>query len=282
MFDSDAAECDSDVDNTTFLLLPTIDCKKMPPFLVILVTTTHSQEDARMAIRQTWGKSRTIDDKLVLTLFLLGTTKQSKTEKCRFAAENSIYKDFIQKDFIDVYSNLTRKTLMGMEWISKYCPETSFAMKTDTDVFVNPFFLIQKLVEKNQTTNFFTGFLKRNEYPIRSIFNKWYVNTREFPDDRYPPFCSGTGYVFSVDVAQKIHGISANVTFFKLEDVYVGLCLQKVGISLQELHTTETFFPVKLSFSVCRYRNIVTSHQVRPYEIQLYWEAMERATDEKC
>ncbi|KAM4701837.1 beta-1,3-galactosyltransferase 5-like [Discoglossus pictus] len=280
LFDSDATGCDTDVENTTFLLIPTINCKKMHPFLVILVTTTHNQEDARMAIRQTWGKSRTIEDKLVLTLFLLGTTKQNKTEK--IAAENSIYKDIIQKDFVDVYSNLTCKTLMGMEWISKYCPETRFVMKTDTDVFVNPFFLVQKLAEKNQTTNFFTGFLKLNDYPIRNISSKWYVNTIEFPYTKYPPFCSGTGYVFSMDVAQKIHGISANVKFFKLEDVYVGLCLQKVRISLQELHTTETFFPEKLSFSVCSYRNIVTSHPVAPYEILQYWEAMERAIDENC
>ncbi|XP_053561890.1 beta-1,3-galactosyltransferase 5 [Bombina bombina] len=273
---------DSGTVNSTFLMLPKIDCKTEPPYLVILITTTPNQQKARMAIRDTWGKERWIGDKRVVAYFLLGTTQIGRKEEYSLAVERHMYKDFIQKDFIDVYSNLTYKTLMGLEWINHYCPETSFVMKTDTDMFVNPVYLVQKLLEKNQTTNLFTGFLKLNEFPIRIKSSKWYTSIEEYPKDRYPPFCSGTGYVFSVDVAQKIYQISGIVPFFKLEDVYIGLCLEKIEIRLQEFHNQQLFYPEKPPFSVCSYRNIVTSHGFLPHEIQMYWEAMERADDEEC
>ncbi|MEE6517193.1 hypothetical protein FKM82_027259 [Ascaphus truei] len=270
-------------DNDTFLLMPKVDCKKKPPFLVILVTTTYNQQEARMAIRQSWGKERRIGDKRVVTYFLLGTNaKKNKQEASTLAAESNLYKDIIQKNFIDVYYNLTIKTLMGVDWIYHYCSETSFVMKTDADVFINVFYLVHLISQKNQPTNFFTGFLKPDEYPIRNIFSKWYVNEYEYQQDKYPPFCSGTGYVFSSDVAQQIHNISASVPFLKLEDVFIGLCLDKLKIPLQELHAEQTFFPEKIAFSVCHYRKIVTSHGIQPHETLLYWKAMQRSQDEKC
>ncbi|KAM8976661.1 beta-1,3-galactosyltransferase 5 [Pelodytes ibericus] len=264
-----------------YVLSPEIDCKKNPPFLVLLVTTTYDQKPARMAIRQSWGKARTIKGNHVVSFFLLGATA-SPQDQASLVEESKSYRDIMQRDFIDAYSNLTIKTIMGIDWIHHFCPETSYAMKVDTDVFVNTLYLVDLLLRKNKTSNFFTGFLKPNEYPIRSPFSKWYASVHEYPDIKYPPFCSGTGYVFSVDVAHKIHNITAVVPFFKLEDVYIGLCLDRLKIPLDELHTEQTFFPDRISFSVCNYRKIITSHGMNPHEIELYWKTLESSADEKC
>ncbi|XP_075710736.1 beta-1,3-galactosyltransferase 5 isoform X2 [Rhinoderma darwinii] len=272
-----------DYSNKVFMKLPDVDCRETPPFLVLLVTTTHGQKEARTAIRQTWGKERRIQGKRVVTYFLLGSReKASAKEKLNLAQESIIYKDIIQRNFIDTYYNLTIKTLVGLQWITRYCPQASYVMKTDTDMFINTFYLVDLLLRKNQTSNFFTGFLKLDESPIRNIFSKWYISKREYVGEKYPPFCSGTGYMFSTDVAQKIYNISMSTPFFKLEDVYVGICLERLKIPLQELHSEPTFFASKPPFSVCKYRNIVTAHEVQPQEIVLYWEALQRSKNEHC
>ncbi|XP_009955401.1 PREDICTED: beta-1,3-galactosyltransferase 2-like [Leptosomus discolor] len=60
--------------------------------------------------------------------------------------ESKQYHDTIQRDFLDTYHNLTLKTLTGMKWVTSYCSGVSFAMKPDSDVFVNTIYLIEKLL----------------------------------------------------------------------------------------------------------------------------------------
>ncbi|NXW65624.1 B3GT5 galactosyltransferase, partial [Eurystomus gularis] len=256
-----------------FLQVPHIDCHKNPPFLVLLVTSSYHHFDARMAIRQTWGKERTVAGQRLVTYFLLGST-MNLSQQADITAESQKYKDIIQKNFTDTYYNLTVKTMMGMEWIHRFCYQSSFVMKTDTDVFVNVFYLTELLLRKKRTTRFFTGFLKLNEYPIRKRDSKWYVSREEYPEKAYPPFCSGTGYVLSTDVASHIYNISESVSFIKLEDVFIGLCLDKLKIQPEELHSEQTFFPEKIRFSVARFKKIVMCHEVEPSEQLSYWNRL--------
>ncbi|XP_014428765.1 beta-1,3-galactosyltransferase 5-like [Pelodiscus sinensis] len=264
-----------------FLHLPDIDCRRTPPFLVLLVTSAPGQLEARMAIRQTWGKHRLVAGKRIVTYFLLGiTTKESDLIEIIF--ESQKYRDIIQKDFMDSYYNLTLKTMMGIEWVHKFCSQSRFVMKTDTDMFVNIFYLSELLLRKNRRTRFFTGFLKRNERPIRDRGSKWYVSKAEYPASTYPPFCSGTGYVLSTDVVSQIYNISESVSFIKLEDVFIGLCLAKLKINPEELHSEQTFFSDEVRFSICRFKKIVTSHHVKPHQLLIYWVLLEKSKDEEC
>ncbi|XP_007428035.1 beta-1,3-galactosyltransferase 5-like [Python bivittatus] len=268
-------------DSGHFLLLPHLDCSQNPPFLVALVTSSPTQLKVRVVIRKTWGKKKIIANKLIVTYFLLGTTLNPEAQVA-VINESLKYGDIIQKNFIDAYYNLTLKTMMGIEWIHKFCPQSSFVMKTDSDVFVNTYYLTELLLKRNQNTRFFTGFLKLNEHPIRQMSSKWYVSKNEYPRNTYPPFCSGTGYVFSTDVASLVYNISDNIPFVKLEDVFIGLCLAELNIKLENLNSKQTFFPEGLEFSPCRFKKIVTSHFVRPHELLIYWNALERSMDEKC
>ncbi|KAM5180910.1 beta-1,3-galactosyltransferase 5-like [Mantella aurantiaca] len=262
-----------------FVTVPESNCKQDPPFLVLLVTTVQDQKEERMAIRKTWGKEQRIHGKRVVTFFLFGTNPDNPDN---LSEEVNTYKDIIQKDFVDAYYNLTIKTLTGLDWIVHHCPQTRYVMKTDTDMFVNTIFLVELLMRKNQTSNLFTGILKPDDAPIRNVFSKWYISKREFKGDKYPPFCSGTGYVLSVDVAQRIFKVSFSMPFFKLEDVFIGICLNRLKISLQELHSQPIFYDFKPSFSVCTYRSLVTAHEVQPQENLLYWEALWKAQEEQC
>ncbi|XP_046507643.1 beta-1,3-galactosyltransferase 5-like [Equus quagga] len=264
-----------------FLQLPDVDCGQNPPFLVLLVTSSQEQTLARTVIRNTWGQEKIVKGKRIKSLFLLGTTTSKATSKA-VAHEGRQYRDIIQKDFLDVYFNLTLKTMMGIEWIHRFCPQAAFVMKTDSDMFINIYYLTELLLKKNRTTRFFTGFLKMHDYPIRMKQSKWFVSKYEYPWDRYPPFCSGTAYVFSGDVARQVYEVSETVPFLKLEDVFVGLCLAKLKIKPEELHSEQTFFPGGLSFSTCRFRKIVASHFVKPNDMLIYWHALESSLGEEC
>uniref|UniRef100_A0A8C5T0W5 Hexosyltransferase n=1 Tax=Malurus cyaneus samueli TaxID=2593467 RepID=A0A8C5T0W5_9PASS len=257
-----------------FSQLPDVDCHQNPPFLVLLVASSFWQVDARMAIRHTWGRERMVAGKRLVTFFLLGSAGDAG-QQADIAAESLRHRDIIQKNFTDTYYNLTLKTMMGIEWIHRFCSQSSFVMKTDTDVFVNVFYLTELLLRKKRTTGFFTGFLKLHEYPIRRRGSKWYVSREEYPGKTYPPFCSGTGYVLSSDVASRIYNISESVSFIKLEDVFIGLCLAKLKIGLEELHSEQTFFPERIRFSVPRFKKIVMCHEIKPSEQLSYWNRLE-------
>ncbi|XP_008825149.1 beta-1,3-galactosyltransferase 5-like [Nannospalax galili] len=222
-----------------------------------------------------------ISGQQVRTLFLLGAS-DSTDEMAATAQESQEHRDIIQKDFKDVYYNLTLKTMMGMEWVHHFCPQATFVMKTDSDMFVNVGYLTELLLRKNKTTRFFTGFLMINYVAIRSKFSKWFVSKFEYPWDRYPPFCSGTGYVLSTDVAKEVYRVSESIPFLKLEDVFVGLCLAKLKIRPEKLHSKQTFFPGGLRFSVCRFQKIVTCHYVTPHNLLNYWQALESNQEEDC
>ncbi|XP_043936465.1 beta-1,3-galactosyltransferase 5-like isoform X2 [Protopterus annectens] len=177
-------------DRYDFLILPDAQCQENPPFLVILVTTTHDQFNSRMVIRKTWGKMRYIKSRRIVTYFLLGTTA-SLAYQSSVLNESAQYGDLLQMNFTDTYRNLTLKTVLAMKWVHQFCSSSSFVMKTDTDMFVNVFYLTKLLLWRKRISNFVTGFLKMNEKPIRIKTSKWYISKDEYPLEVYPTFCSG-------------------------------------------------------------------------------------------
>ncbi|XP_012586389.1 PREDICTED: beta-1,3-galactosyltransferase 5-like, partial [Condylura cristata] len=198
------------------------------------------------------------------------------------AREGQQHRDTVQKDFLDTYDNLTLKTMMGMEWVHRYCPQAAFAMKTDSDMFINVYYLVELLLKKNQTSRFFAGLLYENALPVRARPHKWFVSREDYPLDTYPAYCDGTGYVFSSDVASLVYNVSGSVPFIRLEDVYVGLCLQKLDIRPRQLHTRQSFSRDGPPFSVCGYRQVVSRHHIKPQEMRLYWYGLESSLGEEC
>ncbi|XP_010193189.1 PREDICTED: beta-1,3-galactosyltransferase 2-like, partial [Mesitornis unicolor] len=71
--------------------------------------------------------------------------------------ENSLHGDLIQQDFMDTYNNLTLKTLMGMEWVSKHCPNASYVVKADSDVFLNLNYLVAQRLSVINMEDCFVG-----------------------------------------------------------------------------------------------------------------------------
>ncbi|XP_069020436.1 beta-1,3-galactosyltransferase 2-like [Embiotoca jacksoni] len=255
-------------------------------FLVLLIATEARQVEARNAIRQTWGNESVAPALGLIRLFLLGKKEGELglLQQKMLQAESRRHHDIIQQDFLDSYKNLTIKTLMGMNWVAMHCPQASYVMKTDSDMFVNTEYLIYKLLrpELKPKKNYFTGNNMRGFAPNRNKNSKWYMPPELYPSEKYPTFCSGTGYVFSGDVAGKIYLASLSIQHLHLEDVYVGICLAKLRIEPTPPPNEFLFNHWRVSYSSCKYSHLITSHGFHPNELLKYWHHLQSNKRNAC
>ncbi|XP_063283434.1 beta-1,3-galactosyltransferase 2-like [Pelobates fuscus] len=251
-------------------------CKDQNPFLIFLISTIAKEVKQRQVIRNTWANEANgaKDGLTIMHLFMLGFENQADSKL--ILSESQKYHDIIQKDFKEAYNNLTFKTLMGMEWISTYCPQSKYVMKTDSDMFVNTEYLLEMLQPNLPSKqDFFTGAVAKDPVPHRWKESKWYVPYSVYPESHYPDFCSGTGYLLSGDLAPKILRSSYKIKYLHLEDVYVAICLKKEGIKITDPPTNNLFNVERVPFSPCGYYNLITSHSMPPSLILQYWQNMQ-------
>ncbi|XP_077993956.1 beta-1,3-galactosyltransferase 1-like [Glandiceps talaboti] len=249
-------------------------------FLLILVTSAPRHYTRRMAIRKTWGRHQRLgkfSDKNVITLFLLGKPKNTSIQMA-LHQEDRLYHDIIQEDFIDSYKNLTIKTIMGLKWAYYYCQEAKYVMKTDDDMLVNTRTMVTYL-ETADTTEFMVGWMFKNPKVVRDPNSKWFVPLEQYPYALYPPYCVGTGYVMSADVAFNVYMTSLKTSFFWLEDVYFGMCLLKLGIKPR---MNELFDMRNVPYDLCTYRKFLTVHEVSIQNLYKMWEDMSARQNETC
>ncbi|KAK1805734.1 hypothetical protein P4O66_001998 [Electrophorus voltai] len=260
-------------------------CRDSSTFLILLIAAEPGQVEARNAIRQTWGNESVAMGLGFVRLFLLGmASSRSGYPQSAIKEESLQHHDIIQQEYMDTYYNLTIKTLMGMNWVAEYCPQARYVMKTDSDMFVNTEYLIQKLLKPELLSrhNYFTGYLMRGYAPNRNKDSKWYMPPELYSSERYPIFCSGTGYVFSGDMAEKIYKASLSIRRLHLEDVYVGICLAKLRIDPVPPPNEFLFNHWRVSYSSCKYSHLITSHQFQPSELIKYWNHLQSNKHNAC
>ncbi|XP_073443682.1 beta-1,3-galactosyltransferase 2-like [Dendrobates tinctorius] len=244
-------------------------CKERAPFLILLIPSAPQEFHTRNILRNTWANESLVKGVHIIRLFLLGRSKNHDKKVIR---ESHQFHDIIMQDFLDSYYNLTIKTLMGIEWSSHLCPNVNYIMKIDSDMFFNPWFLVDKILQPKSSPkkNFFTGMIAHNGLPHREKDSKWYMSTKTYSKKFYPPFCSGTGYVFSGDMAKKIYLAAASMQIFPFEDVFVGMCLQKLGVKIFEL-SEKWFIGESVPYDRCKFTRLVTVHHFTPKELLNIW-----------
>ena len=239
--------------------------------LLILILTSHRNKLQRNALRETWLTISKNNTGQVRYAFLLGEVPDTRES---IAKENDQFKDFIQEDFIDSYENLTYKTVMGFKWAATKCAAAQFVMKTDDDMFVNvPNVLNLALNNSVLLQTNIVGKCFQMKKPNRDRKSKWFASNSSYPQNYYAGFCSGTGYLTSMHVVNRIYKISPYVPFFHLEDVYVGLCIQRLGYIVEDMPVFNSQF---LWSRICIYRGhirLATVHSVTIVALRQIWNA---------
>ncbi|XP_013871270.1 beta-1,3-galactosyltransferase 5 isoform X2 [Austrofundulus limnaeus] len=218
--------------NYKFITDDTQTCKNTTPFLLLMIPVSPSDLKARSLIRRTWGKEKMVLDKLVETVFVVGLSGENGAQQERLKQESLQYHDLIQSNFQDSYRNLTIKTMVMLEWLSKYCSKVSYILKIDSDVLLHVKNLVELLLNPNTPKqNYMTGLVWWHSPVLRSRFNKFYMPISVFPEPEYPPYPLGFAYVMSMDLPPKILNASLQIKPIFIEDAYLGMCLKHLGIS---------------------------------------------------
>ena len=148
-----------------------------------------------------------------------------------------------------------------------------FLLKADDDMWINvPSLLNTVKREESLLHTAVGGACRRSAEPIRNPRSKWYASHKAYPQKTYPGFCSGTSYVTSLNVVRHVTSVSPDVPFFYLEDVYVSLCIQKLGPPFRLL-ALRGFFHGGASPCILRSRTTISVHQVKPRRLSDIWNA---------
>ncbi|XP_073443689.1 beta-1,3-galactosyltransferase 2-like [Dendrobates tinctorius] len=247
-------------------------CRNRKPFLVIMILGECYDSASRHTIRETWG-NESLYDVDVVKIFLVGQSRffQDRVQDL-LEEESDIFEDIIQQDFIDTYYNLTLKTLMGMEWVIKFCPSASYVIKIDNDMFLNVDSLVHQLLNPDLPVrqNYFTGTIVSNTGPLRDNGYKWYVPKEVYPNNTYPPYCAGPGYVFSIDMAKKIYDVAQEIRVIPMEDAFMGICLYELHIPPTE-PPRDKFHGHRINYDRCHFKNVITVHHYAGSELRSIW-----------
>ena len=187
-------------------------------FLLNVLISSPSNVRARKLVRENWGSVKEYHGLRVKTIFVFGVRADKNLNK-QLELEQEKYGDVVQGNITDDYNHLTEKTMMALDWISQFCPQTKYVLKTDDDSFNHPHRIIDYLMDI--TVNNFVGGNCFVAKPIRKKNSKWHVSTSRYPGAYYPTYCSGAGYILSQGAIEAIIRVAPNVVYFRMEDVYV-------------------------------------------------------------
>lgn len=235
-------------------------CEQQKPFLVLIIPVAPNNRPHRDIIRSTWGAEVLILGKVVKLFFLLGRHKGEEAEnlQIQLLQESKEHQDLIQSDFLDCYKNLTIKTMVMMEWLDTYCSSASYAMKIDSDTFLNVPNLVNMLLTAPKT-NYMTGLVARNAAVLRDVRSKWYVPVELYPNSQYPRYALGLGYVLSMDLPKKLMEASKHVKAIYIEDVYLGLCMDYLGIPPTDPPSWGYFNVFPVTYNRCAYSRLIVT-----------------------
>lgn len=118
----------------------------------------------------------------------------------------------------------------------------------------------------NQYKELLLGLRFCNSKPIANISSKWYSPMYMYSGNIYPAYLSGTGYIMSWDVVEKLYKTSLSTPLFHLEDVYLtGKWFADISISFFSWRRTSNWLII-FSRNLCR---ISKHNATKPSIVQL-------------
>ncbi|XP_077398662.1 N-acetyllactosaminide beta-1,3-N-acetylglucosaminyltransferase 2 [Vanacampus margaritifer] len=265
------------------------------PTLLMAIKSQVGNFENRQAIRETWGRSGFVEGEFnkkggfVRTVFLLGRQDSSLGPhpdlKNFLDLESQKHRDILQ--WRDSFFNLTLKDLLFWQWLQQYCPAAVFIFKGDDDVFVRTGALLDYLNKqweehklrraiKNVThMDLFVGDVINNGMPKRDPSAKYYI-PESFYKGAYPTYAGGGGVVYSRSLASRLKEVSSRVCLFPIDDVYLGMCLERLGLSPSHHRGFLTFdLPETDRENPCAYKSVLLVHRRSPKEMLSLWHKLQ-------
>ncbi|CAL4936545.1 unnamed protein product [Urochloa decumbens] len=242
-------------------------------FIGILSATNHFAE--RMAVRKSWMISTRRSSNVVVRFFVALNGKKEVNEELKREAE--YFGDIVIVPFMDSYDLVVLKTIAIVEYGVRVVP-AKHIMKCDDDTFVRIESVINQVKKVQSGKSMYVGNINYYHRPLRS--GKWSVTCEEWPEEVYPPYANGPGYVISSDIAQYILSEFDNkaLRLFKMEDVNMGMWVEKFNTThrpVEYLHDVRFYQPG------C-FDGYFTAHYQSPRHMICLWRKLQAGSAQCC
>lgn len=251
-------------------------------FLLLVIKSSPMHYERREVLRKTWAQERSYKGLRIRRIFILGTMGNN-FEKERLnkllKTEHQEHNDILQWDFQDTFFNLTLKQVLFLKWMKRNCQQVNFLLNGDDDIFANTDNIVDYLHgrrDNNGSQHLFTGFLMQNGFPVRWDRSKYFVPSQVYEKNVYPNYCSGGGFLLSSFTALMIYSYSNAIPLFPIDDVYMGMCLEKAKLAPAPHIGIKTFgwyIPSKKidQYDPCYFKDYLLVHQFFPNNMYLMW-----------
>ncbi|KAK5838626.1 putative beta-1,3-galactosyltransferase 19 -like protein [Gossypium arboreum] len=241
-------------------------------FIGILSAGNHFAE--RMAVRKSWVQHKLIKSSKVVARFFVALNGR-KDVNVELKKEAEYFGDIVIVPYMDNYDLVVLKTVAICEYGIRTVA-AKYIMKCDDDTFVRVDPVIKE-AKKLGDRSLYIGNMNYYHKPLRN--GKWAVTYEEWPEEEYPPYANGPGYIVSSDIAQFIVDEFENhkLRLFKMEDVSMGMWVEKFNSSkaVEYQH----------SLKFCQFgciEDYYTAHYQSPRQMLCMWDKLRKQGRPQC
>ncbi|XP_034784213.2 UDP-GlcNAc:betaGal beta-1,3-N-acetylglucosaminyltransferase 9 [Acipenser ruthenus] len=253
-------------------------------FLLIAIKSVAEEFEKREVVRKTWGAEGLLNGVKIKMVFLLGVPKNQTVFpewELLLRYESRAHRDILLWDFQDTFFNLTLKEINFLKWLDVFCPSVKFIFKGDADVYVNVDNIVELLKERSPGEDVFIGDVIYQAQPIRSKKSKYFIPETVYGQGIYPAYAGGGGFIMSGFTAKRLERACREVELFPIDDVFMGMCLLRIGLKPDSHEGFRTFGIVRPSaaphlkvFDPCFYRELMVVHSLTVAEMWLMWKLL--------
>ncbi|KAK7265746.1 hypothetical protein RJT34_33369 [Clitoria ternatea] len=242
-------------------------------FIGVLSAGNHFAE--RMAARMSWMQHSLIQSSKVVARFFVALHPRTEVD-VELKKEAEYFNDIVIVPYMDNYDLVVLKTVAICEYgVRKVSAQ--YIMKGDDDTFVRVEAIINAARKVQDSISFYIGNINYRHKPLRR--GKWAVTYEEWPEEEYPPYANGPGYILSSDIAR--HIVSEfemhRLRLFKMEDVSMGMWVEQFN------RTKPVHYLHSLKF--CQYgcvEGYYTAHYQSPRQMICLWDKLQMQTSPQC
>ncbi|XP_050287834.1 hydroxyproline O-galactosyltransferase GALT2 isoform X2 [Quercus robur] len=191
--------------------------------------------------------------------------------------EAAYFGDIVILPFMDRYELVVLKTIAICEFGVQNLT-AAYIMKCDDDTFVRVDTVLKEIEGISPNKSLYMGNLNLLHRPLRN--GKWAVTYEEWPEEAYPPYANGPGYIISIDIANYVisrHG-NRRLRLFKMEDVSMGMWVEQFNSSMRAVQYSH-------NWKFCQYgcmENYFTAHYQSPRQMICLWDKLARGRAQCC
>ncbi|KAJ4822354.1 Hydroxyproline O-galactosyltransferase galt6 [Turnera subulata] len=242
-------------------------------FIGILSAGNHFAE--RMALRKSWMQHPLIRSSKVVARFFVALNGR-KEINVELKKEAEFFGDIVIVPYMDHYELVVLKTVAICEY-GVHTVTAKYIMKCDDDTFVRVETVLKEAKKVPGDGSLYIGNINYYHKPLRD--GKWAVTYEEWPEEEYPPYANGPGYIISSDIAQFVaeEFEKHKLRLFKMEDVSMGMWVEQFNNSkpVEYLH----------SLKFCQFGCIdeyLTAHYQSPRQMICLWDKLQQGKPQCC